>query len=236
MRITTTLSVLAILALFIGLSASPAYANGCDVTITAATSIQTTIDANPGDVVCLDDSGGDFEQQVVFDAADSGVTLMAKPGDSPVMDGTALVPIPALAADTHGIELLGGASDVTIRGLEIRDYAGGFADPEDDRFSHAIHARAGATSDITVHYNYLHDNKGNGVGVGGDGSFVHDNWEIEHNFTTDNVNNGINFNNAVESEIKDNFIHDNVARGIGVSADYDFAVGGVTVGYCDKKE
>jgi len=174
MRITTTLSMLAILVMFIGLSASPAYANGCDATVTADDSIQDAIDANLGDVVCLDDSGGDFEQQVVFDSTDSGITLMAKPGDSPVMDGTAIVPI--VEAPTLAIELLGGVSDITIRGLEIKNYTGGFADPEDD-FSSAIFAARGTTSAVMVYHNYLHDNA-NGVVLTLPDS-LHDNWEIE---------------------------------------------------------
>ena len=43
----TTLAVLVTLITLMELSASPAYANGCDAIVTALSSIQTTIDANP---------------------------------------------------------------------------------------------------------------------------------------------------------------------------------------------
>ena len=147
---------------------------------------------------------------------------MAKPGDSPVMDGSSQTPPPNTFS--IGIELLGGVSDVTIRGLEIRDYAGGFADPEDDRRSNPIRANAGTTSDITVHYNYIHDNRGNGMTVGGAGS---NNWKIEHNFIIDNINNGINFS-VSESEIKDNFLRGN-GGGLSVGARNRAGAGNVTV-------
>ncbi len=61
------------------------FAAHCTTTITAASSIQTAVDGDPGGVVCLDDSGV-YAQQVVFDAADSGTTLTAVHGDSPILD------------------------------------------------------------------------------------------------------------------------------------------------------
>ena len=60
MRITTT-SIILILAMFlVGFGANPAYADGCDATVTAPGSIQAAIDGTPTGVVCLDDSAGPF--------------------------------------------------------------------------------------------------------------------------------------------------------------------------------
>ena len=98
------------------------FAAHCFITITAATSIQATVDANPGKVICLDDSGGAFMQQVVFASTDSGITLTAEHGDSPVLDGTSLQGTGPTTISA--IELLSGVSGVTIEGLEIKNYEG----------------------------------------------------------------------------------------------------------------
>ena len=63
---STTLGILVSLLTIVGFSATPAFANGCDASVAAPASIQAAIDVNPGGVVCLADSGGDFAQQVVF--------------------------------------------------------------------------------------------------------------------------------------------------------------------------
>ena len=89
---STTLGILVTLLTLVGFSATPAFAGGCDATVTAPASIQAAIDANPGGVVCLTDSGGEFAQQVVFGPEDSGITLTAEPGATPALNGATLVP------------------------------------------------------------------------------------------------------------------------------------------------
>lgn len=98
-----------------------AQAAPCTFTITAATSIQTTIDgAVSGDVVCLSDMGGDFSQTVIFSGTDagdddSGITLTAVAGETPVLDGTT-------GSLADAITLQDGVRRVTIEDLEIRNY------------------------------------------------------------------------------------------------------------------
>ena len=98
------------------------FAAHCTTTVTASSSIRTAVDAaSSGDVVCLDDSGGVFSQSVVFSGTagsddDSGITLAAVHGSSPILDGT-------VGSLVNAIELRDGVSDITIQDLEIRDYS-----------------------------------------------------------------------------------------------------------------
>ena len=184
------------------------FAAHCTTTITSASSIQTTLDAaSSGDVICLDDSGGVFSQQVVFDAADSGITLTALHDTSPVLDGTGV----GASTTNSAITLLGGVIDVTIQGLEIRDYIG---DSSSSDRSSGIVAAFGTTSGITVKQNYIHDNFWNGILVFSEGDFMHDNWTVEKNTATDNGFIGIELTNTKESEIVRNNAVDNGLHGI----------------------
>ena len=167
--ISFTVLMLAFVAVTPSVFAAP-----CFITITAPTSIQATVDANPGKVICLDDSGGDFSQQVVFDAADSGITLTALHGTSPVLDGTGV----GASTTNSAITLLGGVTGVTIQGLEIRDYLG---DGGGSDRSSGIVAAFGTTDNIIVKQNYIHDNFWNGILVFSEGDFVHDSWVVQKN-------------------------------------------------------
>ena len=183
------------------------FAAHCFITITAATSIQATVDANPGKVICLDDSGGDFSQQVVFDAADSGITLTALHGTSPVLDGTGV----GASTTNSAITLLGGVTGVTIQGLEIRDYLG---DGGGSDRSSGIVAAFGTTDNIIVKQNYIHDNFWNGILVFSEGDFMHDNWTVEKNTVTNNGFIGIELTNTIKSTIVKNNAVDNGLHGI----------------------
>src|SRR3990172_4169574 len=112
------LAVLSLVAALLALSPGQAVASHCTFTVTAPSSIQAAIDAAiSGDVVCLDESGGAFSQSVVFGPEDSGITLSAEDGDTPVMDGG--------SAALDAIWLLDGVSDVIIERLTIRNYGSG---------------------------------------------------------------------------------------------------------------
>jgi len=187
------------------------FAAHCFIVITAATSIQATVDANPGKVICLDDSGGDFSQQVIFDAADSGITLTALHGTSPVLDGTGV----GASTTNSAITLLGGVTGVTIQGLEIRDYVGDTG--ANDRSS-GIVAAFGTTDNIIVKQNYIHDNFWNGILVFSEGDFMHDSWTVEKNTATDNGFIGIELTNTLQSTIVRNNAVDNGLHGILVQA------------------
>lgn len=204
-------SIAVLMLAFVAVTPS-VYAAHCTTTITSASSIQTTLDAASfGDIICLDDSAGVFSQQVIFDAADSGITLTALHDTSPVLDGTGV----GASGTNSAITLLGGVTDVTIQGLEIRDYLG---DSTGSDRSSGIVAAFGTTSDITIKQNHIHDNFWNGILVFSEGDFMHDNWTVEKNTATDNGFIGIELTNTVESAIVRNNAHDNGSHGILVQA------------------
>lgn len=164
-------TMLGVLIAIVFLGGGIAQASHCTTTVTAPSSIQAAIDgADYGDVVCLDDSGGAFFQTVVFGPEDSGITLSAADGDSPVLNGSTLD-----LADA--IRLLAGVSDVTIQGLEITGY-GSWACCGPGM---AIQAWNDGTSNITVRNNHIHGNTGNAILVGNEGTGVHTGWVVQNN-------------------------------------------------------
>lgn len=171
------LAVLGILALLL-LGAGVAQAEDCTATVTAPASIQVGIDSNPGGVVCL---SGPFHQSVVFGPEDSGTTLRAADGATAVLDGTA----PADSGTTlsvDAIRFLDDTHDVTIEGLEIKNYTSGVCCGQ----GNAIQAWAVNTNNITVRKNNMHDNTWNGVLVGSEGAQTHTGWAVHDNMATGN--------------------------------------------------
>ncbi len=172
----TLLTTVAAIAAFMAFGPPEAIAAHCNVTIDNSSSIQTAVDgASFGDVVCLDDSGGAFDQTVVFGSEDSGITLSAEDSDSPVMDGTS-------TGFAEAIRLLDGVTDVTIENLEIRDYTGATC----CGVGNAIQAWAVNTSNITVRNNNMHDNNYSAILVGSEGAQTHSGWAVHNNTATDN--------------------------------------------------
>jgi parallel beta-helix repeat protein len=203
----------------------------CDITVTAPSSIQTAVDTvtdvnfDGKRVVCLDDSGGDFSQTVVFGPEDSGITLTAEPGDSPTLDGG--------NAALNAINFLDGVSDVTIEGLTIQNYGSSpWTQP-----GNAIQAWDVSTSNITIRNNIMANFSWNAVLVGSEGGFVHDNWMVKNNTVTNATFIGIELTNSEDSTIMKNDV-DGGFIGIAVQArststtgvgSYNIAIDGVHV-------
>jgi parallel beta-helix repeat protein len=158
-------------------------------------SIQDAVDAaSSGDTVIVKDRVGDYHQSVVFGSEDSGITLKSTDGatldgDGPADSGTTL--------SAHGISLSAGVSDVTIEGLEIRDYTS-------TSRSSGIEAWNDGTSDITISNNKIKENLWNGILVGNEGTGLHESWVINDNEVFENGFVGIELTNGHESIIKGN--------------------------------
>ncbi|MFQ5879988.1 MAG: NosD domain-containing protein [Dehalococcoidia bacterium] len=217
MKKLTIVAILALLASLTALSGGLVSAAHCTTTVTAPSSIQTAVDAaSPGDVVCLDDSGGVFSQTVVFGPEDSGITLTAEDGDTPVMDGG--------SAALDAIRFLNGVSDVTIEGLTIQNYgSGSWTQP-----GNAIQAWDVSTSNITIRNNVMDDFSWNAVLVGSEGGFVHDNWMVKNNTVRDATFVGIELTNCEECTIMKNDV-DPSLLGIVVQARNTVAGSGAVV-------
>lgn len=186
-KLITTMMITLFLASIVAI-AIPVNAS---VTVTAPASIQAAIDANPGAVIYL---SGVFSQSVTLDSADSGITLTS--ADSAVLDGTGPADAGTTLDPNFAIRLLDGVSDVTIENLEIRDYGGWRGS--------AISAWDVSTSNITVINNYIHDNNWNGILVGSEGGYVHDNWMVKNNQVENNGFAGIELTNSENSTIMRN--------------------------------
>jgi len=204
------LAIIGVLALLF-LGAGAAQAEDCTVTVTSPASIQAAIDSNPGGVVCL---SGTFYQSVVFGPEDSGTTLSAADGASPVLDGTG----PADSGTTllvDAIVLLDGVTGVTIEGLEIRNYSPS-ASPCCGQ-GNAIQAWDVNTSNISVRKNNMHDNSWNAVLVGSEGGYAHTGWAVHHNTATNNRFAQIELTNASSSSVHNNTATSgNTAGSIGI--------------------
>lgn len=188
MRKLMILAAMVALLGLLGYGRGPAAAASCDFTVDKNSSIQTAVDsASDGDAVCLDDSAGDFNQNVVFSgAADSGITLKPEPHDSPVLDG---------GAAGVGITLTGGVTGVVIKGLTIQDYVDGI------RVLSTAH-------DNQIRENIVTNNGDQGVEIFGDSN------SIKLNTITSN---GEGIRTRVGSEgnqIKRNFVCSNIDRDI----------------------
>lgn len=211
-----TISVVAILLLGVTAIATQISADDieCTDTVTAPSSIQTAVDgASSDDVVCLSDADGAFAQTVVFGPEDSGITLTAAPGESPVLDGATLAGTGPTSIDA--ITLEDGVTEVTIEGLTIQNYKG---DSGGNDRSSAITTWNVETSGITVRNNNLLDNFWNGILVGSNGGEIHEKWVVEDNVVDGHGFVGIELTNCDHCEIHGNDVDNSGFAGIVLKA------------------
>ncbi len=194
LRAASVIFLVAVFLMGVAAVASPlARADGCDVTVTPAGSIQDAVIANPGGVVCLD---GTF-------MGISTVTI----GTSITLTTDTVATI--AGGDGPAFRLADGVSDVKIEELEIKDRTGSRGG--------GIEAWDVTTSRIKVENNYLHDNSYNGILVGSEGGFIHEDWKVENNRVDDNGFAGIELTNCKDCVIEGNTLDGNLL-GIVVQA------------------
>jgi hypothetical protein len=161
-----------------------AQAQVCTTTVTAPGSIQDAVDAaSPGDIICLD---GTFSDVPTVTISTSDITL--KSASPAILDGGVG---PAFRLDD-------GVSGVTIEDLEIKNRTG-------DRGG-GVEAWDVSTSNITIRNNYMHGLGYNGVLVGSEGGFIHDNWMVKDNRVETVGFAGVELTNCEDCSILDNEI------------------------------
>jgi len=205
---TKTIAIIVSMMFVLGVTAIPTLASTvvCTVTVTAPSSIQVAVDASsPGDTICL---SGTFSQSVEIGPEDSGITLISAP--SATLDGTGPADPGTTIDPNAGIKLLDGVIDIEIISLELTGYSG-------FRGS-GISAWDVSTTNIIVRNNHIHDNTWNGILVGSEGGFIHDNWDVRENLVEDNGFVGIELTNVENSKIRDNVVRDNFLTGILIQA------------------
>ncbi len=96
-------------------------ASQCTVVVAPGQLIQSAINpARSGAVICV--RGGTYREQIKIKPVNAGITLMAYPGERPILDGQGALP-PVTAKNTTPPLLLVGAENVTVDGFEVRNSA-----------------------------------------------------------------------------------------------------------------
>jgi len=195
----------------------PAVPDGFDAVVPVGWSIQAVADSQPTGARIYIESGTHFRQSVM---PKSGQEFVGAPGA--IMDGVGVT----------GYAFTGNAIDVTIRGLEIKNYTSGTD-------KGAIHGQGTGwlIDDVDVHHNewvgvsiaggstvknsYLHHNDSHGVFVdGGTGSLIENNEIAYNNYDqpsdSTEVQNaaGAKFFETTNLTVRGNDVHDNRGRGL----------------------
>ncbi len=195
----------------------PTVPDGFDAIVPVGWSIQEVADSQPTGARIYIESGTHFRQSVV---PKSGQEFVGATGA--IMDGVGVT----------GYAFTGGASNVTVRGLEIKNYTSGTD-------KGAIHGQGTGwfIDDVNVHDNdwvgvsiaggstvknsYIHHNDSHGIFVdGGSGSLIEGNEIAYNNYdqpsgstTVENAA-GAKFFETTNLTVRDNDVHDNRGRGL----------------------
>ncbi len=93
----------------------------CQVTVNAGQSIQKAVDnAKSGQIVCV--RAGTYHERVEIKPSKSGITLMAFPGERPIIDGKGTLPAATSTNQYLGLVHITG-SNVIVDGFDVRNSA-----------------------------------------------------------------------------------------------------------------
>ena len=95
--------------------------NSCTLVVNPGQSIQAAVEnAQSGQIVCV--RAGTYHEQVKLQPPDSGITLMAYPGERPIIDGRGVLPGTTANNQNMGLIHISG-SNVTVDGFDVRNSA-----------------------------------------------------------------------------------------------------------------
>ena len=184
-----------------------ANATSCTVTVQPGQSIQSAIvPARNGAVICV--RGGVYTEQVKLKATNAGVTLMAYPGEKPILDGKNQVP-PVTKKNSSPALLLIDGPNVTVDGFEVRNST-----------SRGVNI---SKSGVTVRNLYVHDNKNVGLLVSGSSAVPVRNVLVENSIVHNNIlknaggeagGSGLTFIQAEDSTARGNRVSHNYGEGL----------------------
>jgi hypothetical protein len=98
----------------------PSSPGACQTIVNPGQSIQAAINSAPsGHIICV--RAGTYHEQIEFKPPDSGLTVMAYPGERPILDGQGTIPSTNLQFFPGLVHIM--ASNVTVDGFEVRNSA-----------------------------------------------------------------------------------------------------------------
>ena len=182
-------------------------ASQCTVIVQPGQSIQSAIvPARSGAVICV--RAGVYTEQIKLKATNAGVTLMAYPGEKPILDGKNQVP-PVTKKNSSPALLLVDGPNITVDGFEVRNST-----------SRGVTV---SKSGSTIRNLVIHDNKNVGVLVSGSSSVPVRNVLVENTVVYNNLlknaggaagGSALTFIQAEDSTARGNRVYHNYGEGL----------------------
>ncbi len=182
-------------------------ASQCTVIVQPGQSIQSAIvPARSGAVICV--RAGVYTEQIKLKATNAGVTLMAYPGEKPILDGKNQVPPVTKKNSTPSLLLVDGPN-ITVDGFEVRNST-----------SRGVNV---SKSGVIVRNLIVRDNKNIGLLVSGSSSVPVRNVLVENTVVYNNLlknaggtagGSALTFIQAEDSTARGNRIYHNYGEGL----------------------
>ena len=189
------------------LSFAPAAFNtaACTTVVAPGSSIQKAISpARNGAVICV--RGGVYVEVLKIAPANTGITLMAYPGEQPIIDGENRLPTLKTKSGTPPL-LMVNAANVVVDGLEFR--------------RSNVRGVTVSKGDVTLRNLVVRDSKGGGIVVNGTASAHPRNILVENSVVTNNLlgntdgstgGSALTFIEVENSIARGNVVYHNTAR------------------------
>ena len=182
-------------------------ASQCTVIVQPGQSIQSAIvPARSGAVICV--RAGVYTEQIKLKATNAGVTLMAYPGEKPILDGKNQVPPVTKKNSTPSLLLVDG-QNITVDGFEVRNST-----------SRGVNV---SKSGVIVRNLIVRDNKNIGLLVSGSSSVPVRNVLVENTVVYNNLlknaggtagGSALTFIQAEDSTARGNRVYHNYGEGL----------------------
>ncbi|MBP6786955.1 MAG: right-handed parallel beta-helix repeat-containing protein [Candidatus Promineofilum sp.] len=182
-------------------------ASQCTVIVQPGQSIQSAIvPARSGAVICV--RAGVYTEQIKLKATNAGVTLMAYPGEKPILDGKNQVPPVTKKNSTPSLLLVDGPN-ITVDGFEVRNST-----------SRGVNV---SKSGVIVRNLIVRDNKNIGLLVSGSSSVPVRNVLVENTVVYNNLlknaggtagGSALTFIQAEDSTARGNRVYHNYGEGL----------------------
>lgn len=189
--------------------------DGCNFIVNPGQSIQAAVEsAQSGQIVCV--RAGTYNEQVKIQPPDSGITLMAYPGERPIIDGRGVLPGTTANNQNMGLVHISG-SNVIVDGFDVRNSAiRGVNVVQAPNTTVALH-------DVIVRNLVVHGSQEMGINVNGDDNNQPYNILVENNEVYDNLLNNadgheggsaLTFIEVKNSTARGNVVYHNIGEGL----------------------